>query len=382
LKTPTPEQALASAAQQAGSDDFGPRDFEPGLTRVLHALDRMPLIPQAHEVGVHKVIGDLATRARIEAWYRAHPDIEHRRIEGPVLVCGMPRTGTTAVVGMLALDERFRFLRGWEGAAPLPPPIAGQEATDPRLMAARARARLYEKPEMHLHDPDGPEEDLVFLAGLSMRSFYGTLPMPQDYVDWWVAEDFGSTYAYNLRVMKLLNSQRPPELWLIKAPIHLFKLADFARQFPAARFVMTHRDPLKIIPSAASLHHRLYQDRCRPGTLDKRQIGERTLALWQEGMRRGLAARAAIGEERFIDVHNDDVVQRPLESFERIYQHLGLPLGAGLRQRIEGYSRRNPPGAFGVHRYTLEEYGLTAAGIRLAFRDYIDRFCHEPRVSS
>src|SRR5262249_40131907 len=155
-----------------------------------------------------------------------------------------------------------------------------------------------------------------FLAGLSMRSFYGALPMPRDYMTWWMAEDFTSTYAYNYRVMKMLQSRRPPSLWLIKSPPHLFKLAAFARQFPHARFVMTHRDPLKIIPSAASLYHRLYQSRSIPDAINKHEIGTRLLELWEEGIRRGLAARAIIGEDRFIDVRNEDVIKRPVETFE------------------------------------------------------------------
>jgi len=258
--------------------------------------------------------------------------------------------------------------------APIPPPVAGYEESDPRLIAARARASQYEKPEMHIHDPNGPEEDLVFLAGLSMRSFHGALPMSREYMQWWIDEDFSSTYAYNARVMKMLQSQRPPSLWLIKAPPHLFKLIAFAREFPQAKFVMTHRDPLKIIPSAASLHHRLHQARCVPDSINKHEIGSRLLELWQEGIRRGLAARAVIGEDRFIDVRNDDVVKRPIQTFSRIYEHIGLPFREDLKVRIEEYSRRNKPGAFGEHVYTLSEYGLSAAGINAAFSDYIERF--------
>jgi hypothetical protein len=275
---------------------------------------------------------------------------------------------------MLALDDRFRFIRAWEGLAPVPPPVAAEEESDPRLVAARARAHEYEKPEMHIHDPNGPEEDLVFLAGLSMRSFHGALPMPREYTQWWINEDFTSTYAYNCRVMKMLQSRRPPYLWLVKAPPHLFKLAAFARQFPDTKFVMTHRDPMKIIPSAASLHHRLHQARCRPDSLNKHEIGSRLLELWQEGVRRGLAARAVIGEHRFIDVRNDDVIKHPLETFERIYAHIGLEFTPELRRRVEEYSLKNRPGAFGEHVYTLEEYGLSAAGIASAFKDYVERF--------
>lgn len=374
----TPEAARTRAIAQAGASDFGPAGFEEGLERTLDALPRVPLTAAARTATEAKIVADLALRLRIEQWWKAHPQAGGQPIEGPVLVVGMPRTGTTATVAMLALDERFRFLRGWEGAAPLPPPIAGEEDADPRAVAARAAAVAYDKAEMHLHDPDGPEEDLVFLAGLNMHAYHGALPMPQDFLDWWMGADFTSTYAYHARVLQLLQARRPPHLWLLKAPPHLFKLEAFAAQYPTAKFVMTHRDPRKLIPSVASLQHRLHVERCGPEALDKHEMGRTAARFWAEGVRLGLAARARIGEHRFIDVHNDEVVADPIGLFERVYDHLGMSLTPRLEQALAAYRARNAPGAFGQHRYTPEEYGLTEAELAALFRDYIDRFGRPP----
>ena len=266
------DEATAKAVNIAGCSDFGPEGFREGLERSLAAFERLPLTSKAREFAFNKVVQDLTTRLRIEAWYRTHPDIDTQPVEGPVFVVGLPRTGTTATVAMLALDERFRFLRGWEGANPIPPPIAGQEATDARLIAARAAAKHYDKPHMHLFDPEGPEEDLAFLSGLNMHAYHGAYPMPDDYLAWWLAEDFCSTYAYLERVFKLLHSRRPPHLWLLKSPPHLFRLDVIARQFPNAKFVMTHRDPLKVLASVASLHYTLYTERCAPGAIKKEEV--------------------------------------------------------------------------------------------------------------
>ena len=374
----TPDEAIARAVASAGSDDFGPNaepgGWREGLERALGAFARLPFKPEARAGVEGKIVGDLVTRLRIEQWYAAHPEVEAEVVDGPVFVVGMPRTGTTATVGMLALDDRFRFLRAWEGHAPLPPPIAGEEDADPRALAAREAARSYHRRHMHLPDPDGPEEDLAILSGYDMHAYHGALPMPDDYVAWWMACDFRSTYAYHQRILKLLQSRRPPGLWLLKSPPHLFKLDAIARQYPKARFVMTHRDPLKIIPSVASLHHTLYGERGVADVMSKAEVGERFLSFWTEGVRRGLAARAAIGEERFIDVSNDEVVKRPLETFARLYAHLGLDLTPELERKILAYNSDKAPGAFGTHHYTLEEYGLTAEGVRAAFGGYIERF--------
>lgn len=370
----SPDQARARASEIAGTDNFGPFGFEKGLERSLAAFASLPLTPDARVASNDRVVRDLVTRLRIEQWYTDNPNVAEQTLEGPVFVVGLPRTGTSATVAMLALDESFRFLRGWEGAAPVPPPVAEEEEADERLVAARAAAKDYEMSHVHLFDPDGPDEDLVHLAGIDMHAYHGSYPMPDDYIAWWMSEDFRSTYAYHERILKLLQSQRPPHLWLLKSPPHLFRLDAIVRQYPGARFVMTHRDPLKVMPSVSSLHCMLHERLCLPGTVDKASRGSRLLEFWAEGMRRGLAAREAIGEDRFVDVWNDDVVNRPLAVFEQVYEHLGMDLTASVRNRLEAYNSRNAPGSFGTHQYTIEEYGLSRETIRTAFKDYIERF--------
>jgi hypothetical protein len=370
----TAEKARKLAIEKAGTSDFGPSGWEEGLERTLDAFARIPLNAETREAAEAKIVGDLATRLRIEEWRKANPAIADQPVEAPVLVCGLPRTGTTATVAMLALDDRFRFLRAWEASDPLPPPVAGEEDVDPRRIAAHEAAKAYAMRSMHLHDPDGPEEDLALLSGLTMHGYYGHLPMPEDYLRWWIDKDFTPHYAYLDRVLKLLHSRRPPHRWLLKSPPHLFRLEAFAQRFPDARFVMTHRDPAKVIASTASLQCSMQVERCEPGAIDRKVRGRMFLDFWREGMDRGLAARAAIGEDRFIDVRNEDVVKRPIETFERIYDHLGMDLGPALRARLENYNKDNAPGAFGEHKYTPEEYGLTTEGIRATFKDYIERF--------
>jgi hypothetical protein len=215
---------------------------------------------------------------------------------------------------------------------------------------------------------------MVGIAPLDMHAYHGAFPMPDDFIAWWTAADFRSTYAFHHRVLKLLQSERGPRLWLLKGPVHLFQLEAFAAEYPDARFVWTHRDPASVIPSVASLQHTLHAARCVEGALDKRSAGPKALAFWAEGMRRALAARERIGEHRFVDVWNRDVVACPVQTFAALYDRLGFAFTPELQDAVADYNRRNARGAFGEHRYTPEEYGLDRDGIRAAFQDYVERF--------
>ncbi len=368
------EAILAEARASTGFSAFGPDDFREGLQRNLSGMAAIPFTPDGRKAAYAELVADMAKRLRIEAWCNTHPESQDQEIDGPLLVCGLPRTGTTATAAMLALDGRFRFPRPWEGNSPTPPPVLGEEDQDPRVIAAREMARHYKDSAIHLFNPDGPEEDLSMLAGLTMRHLRGRYPMPDNYMEWWIADDFRSTYAYHERVLKLLQSRRPPNRWLLKAPPHLFKLEAFAAQYPNAQFVMTHRDPTKVIASVSSLYHTFYERQCVPGAIDKHWSGRRGLEFWAEGMRQGLAARARIGEHRFVDVYNRDLIQDPIGAFEKLYDALGLRIEAQLRSKLDAYHRQNAAGQFGSHRYTPEEYGLDEGRIRQAFRDYVERF--------
>ncbi len=370
----TPDQAMERAIAATGLTDFGGDDFAEGLERALAAFAALPL-NQAGRAGAEAaIVGSLASRLRIEDHWKRHPELAEVPVQGPVLVTGLPRTGTTATVAMMALDPRFRFLRGWEAVQPLPPPVLAEEATDARAVAARAAAASYANQAMHLSDPDGPEEDLVFLAGLTMRAYHGAFPMPDSFVDWWIGSDFTATYRWHRKVLQILHSRRPPHLWLLKAPPHIFRLEEFVAEYPDARIVMTHRDPASVIASDSSLRYHLSSERCDMAGLDKRSYGPKLLHFWKQGMDRAMAARQRIGEERFVDLRNADVVADPVGSFEKAYAGLGMEITPELRAAIADYGRRNARGAHGEHRYTAEEYGLTREGIREAFRDYVERF--------
>jgi hypothetical protein len=374
---PTTEELMAEASEQAGLCDFGPPTFRIGLERLLESLEQDARLTDAGRAAVMPILlRRLVNRLQIEAWFRAHPAAGSAEIEGPISITGLPRTGTTALANMMSLDTQFRGLRGWEQAQPCPPPEPETETQDPRRLAEieQTEGLLRERPEqmtMHLYDVDATAEDTEVL-GLEFAAQQMTLPI-HGYHAWWREADMRSTFAYHRRVALLLQSSRPPNRWLYKAPHHKFHLEALVDAYPDARFVFTHRDPAKLVPSYISLVTSHYP----PGTLDRhdiREIAERLHEHLLAGMHRAMRARARLGEERFFDIQQQEIDSDPLGSLSRIYEFLGVELRSEVRSAIVRWGEVNRAGAYGRHRYTAEQYGLSADRIRSEYDFYIRHF--------
>ena len=370
---PTGEQLLEQAAAEAALSDFGPGDFREGLDVLLDSLEHDGDLHPATDDGVIGVLRRrLVSRLRVEAWYAEHPEVDDLAVEGPVDIMGLPRTGTTALGNMLSLDPQFRGLRMWEQREPCPPPVLEDEATDPRRLAyADEVASL--PPElraMHLYEVDSTIEDSDVL-GMAFHGQQMTLPV-WSYQAWWRTADQRSTFEYHRRVIKLLQSRRPPYLWLFKAPHHKFHLDGVVHGYPDARFVMTHRDPGKVVPSYCSIVSAILPPAA--GERDQHRVGREICEHLRIGMEQAIAARARIGEDRVLDVHHQELVADPLGTIARIYEWLGLELLPAVRQSIVEWQEANRASSRGAHRYTPEEFGLSAEQVRADYDFYIERF--------
>jgi len=370
---PSAEQLLAEASEAANRSDFGPGDFRTGLDELLASLERDgDLAPS----GAEKVVGDfrrrLGNRLEVEAWYEDHPEIGALPVHGPIDINGLPRTGTTALANMLSLDPQFRCLRGWEQASPCPPPVAGQEANDPRRRKAEEEnAQLPpELKAMHLYDVDATMEDTELL-GMAFHGQQFTLPV-YSYHAWWREADATSAYEYHRRVVKLLESERSPNHWLFKAPHHNFHLEAIANAYPDAKFVMTHRDPVKSVPSWASIVSTILP--LPEGERDLHRLGHEVSNHLRVGVEQAIDARARLGEDRFVDVHHRDLIADPMREIRRVYEFVGCELTPSAADAIEAWQVENRAGAHGTHRYTPEQFGLRADQLRSEYDFYVNHF--------
>jgi Sulfotransferase family len=370
---PSSDVLIDEAMQATGLSDFGPGDFRVGLDVLLDSLERdADLSPATDAEVVRTFRRRLVNRLEVEAWYRDHPEIEQLPVRGPIDINGLPRTGTTALANMMSLDPQFRCLRGWEQSTPCPPPTLDGEATDPRrLQAAEEQEHLSpEQRAMHLFELDATMEDSEVL-GMAFHGQQYTLPV-YGYHAWWRAADLTPTYDHHRRVVALLQSRRPPDLWLFKAPHHNFHLDALVSAYPDVRFVVTHRDPAKAVPSWASIVSAFFP--APQGERDLHRLGQEVSEHLRVGVENGIAARARIGGDRFIDVHHQELVADPLGTLRRIYDFVDLELRPSVEKAILDWQQTNRSGAHGTHRYTAEQFGLSASQLRSEYDFYIRHF--------
>jgi len=369
------EDLLALARERTGLADFGDPIFREGLHVLLEDVARAELSDLGGMVWRGRILGHLVQRLRVEDWLARHSEIAAQAVPAPIFIVGLPRTGTTALSHLLAQDPDTRSLRVWESAQPVPPPEPGCDG-DPRIAAAEqqlaALHRLSPKlAAMHEDTATGPTENHDLL-GMSFRTFHfeGMAWIPR-YVEWWLACDMTPAYRFMKRVLQLLSSRCGPVRWQLKSPPDSFFLDAVLAVFPDARFVMTHRDPAAVLGSVCSLIHTFHGLTGKPS--DPRALGRAEHDAWVEAMRRLLAVRARIGEERFADVHFHELVADPVAAIARTYAQLDVPFTSAAERRIAAQAAAHPRGRLGEHRYRLEDWGLDRAGVHAAFSFYTDR---------
>lgn len=374
----SPETLCARAQEETGCDDFGGESFREGLAVLCDALQREATLSRVGEQVAHgHLLRLLANRLRVEDWIRRHPEIEDQEVPAPVFMIGLPRTGTTALAALLALDPERRSLLSWESASPLPPPERATRHSDPRIAVAQAGIDALHavRPEIRaMYDARATgSTECQDLLGMEFRTqhFCGQYWVPS-YAAWQAGCDMTPAYRYHRRVLKLLQWRCPPPFWHLHSPVHMLSLDALLAVYPDARFLMTHRDPVKVMGSLASLIAAMYS--LSSDRVDLRRLGEAQLDTWSEALRRAIRFRDRVGEERFADVFFGDLVADPVAVVAHAYERLGLPLSAEARTAMGEWAVANPRGRHGAHHYRLSDYGLDAAVVRRRFEFYTQRF--------
>ena len=375
----TTERLVTRACERAGLDDFGGDSWREGLTRLVQTVESAPGVSDGGRDYVYgQFVDALWNRLRVVDYLKHHPEVAAERIERPLVVLGLPRTGTSLASYLLDQDPNRRSLLTWEAENSVPPASPETLRTDPRCLKKKAELdtlaeglRAANIPMVHWDEADGPTE-CMFVQNQDFKAYLWEAFMPTSaYSDWLLDADMTSTYAYERSVLQMLQS-RAPGVWSLKMPSHAVHIETLLSTFPDVRIVWAHRDPFKATASFLRLN---YLSRAVLGAqIDVTDVVSNVLRQLQAHVARPLRARQRIGDDRFFDLHYADLMRDPIGVMRSLYEWAGDELTPSTEDAMLTWLQRNPQDRFGVQPYSLDGSGVTITDLEPLFDQYISTF--------
>jgi hypothetical protein len=375
------QAVLGAAVKRTGLEDFGPDDFRARLALQLEEVDQDDERTGLGRLTVwNDAVRAASNRLRIGALLARHPEVHGVEIRRPIIVVGLPRSGTTHLVNLIAADQRLRSMPLWEGQEPVPNPREkpGADGVDPRYArSARAWAGMQATAPlvaaMHPMSPDHIHEEIELqLPDFASYNQEWVVRAPR-WRDHYLGHDQTPHYAYMRTVLQILQWLRPRERWVLKSPQHLEQLGALLATFPDATIVVTHRDPVAVIQSTITM--------LTYGARNSYRMPrpEWYRDYWSDRIRRLLEAsvrdRKLLPVERTADVLFHEFMADDFATVERIYAAADLPMTREARAQIQSYLEAHPRGKEGQVAYDLRrDFDAEPAELRRPFQFYLDRF--------
>jgi hypothetical protein len=382
----TVDAVCAAAVERTGLDDFGADDFR---ERLGVWLDEMDADDQRTGLGRMMMFGDCtryaSNRLLIHDLLQRHPEILDIEIAKPVIVIGLPRSGTTHLVNLLAADTRFRSMPLWEGYEPVPNPKEPSadanglvDGVDPRWTRC---AQAWEAMKtgapfiaaMHPMEPDHVHEEIELMlpdfASYNLE-WVARAPKARDH---YLTHDQTPHYEYAKTVLQIMQWVRPRERWVLKSPQHLEQIGPLLSVFPDATIVVTHRDPVAVVQSTITMV--TYGARTSYRTPEPHWYRD----YWTERIGMLLDAslrdRDRLPEARTVDVFFHSYMADEWGTLQRVYDAAGIELTDQARAEIGAYLDAHPRGKEGRVVYDLRgDFDVSPAEVRTRFGTYLDTF--------
>ncbi|MDQ7803493.1 sulfotransferase [Amycolatopsis sp. A133] len=373
-----PGELLAEAVRQTGLTDFGGEEFRRPLEILCTALRTEAGLSPVGEVSLAAgLVQLLGNRLLVEDLFARHPEIAAVPVDRPIVIAGLPRTGTTHLHRLLAAAPGVRTVPYWESAEPV---LATPVHPDPRPERAHRALEFVDLALPHLkrmHELDAreAEEDIRLLAiAFSSTYFECQVPVPA-YRDWYLGTDQKPAYAFLRRVLQALTWLRGGGRWVLKAPQHLEQLPALCSVFPDATVVFTHRDPATAVASLSTMA--AYSARMIQRVVDVPAIASYWADRIEHLIGRFLADHAAVPAECSVHVPFTEIVTDPLGVAERVLAAAGVPYTAEAKAALDDYVRGHPRDRHGRMRYDTDVLGLTGRRPSAALTAYRARFGEE-----
>lgn len=351
------------ACKATGLQDFGDGAWREPFAVLCRALeDEAGLNLMGRLMARNDIIQWLSTRLQVVDTLRRHPQILDEAVIAPMVIVGLPRSGTSILFELLAQDPDVGVAQTWEAMMPCPPPEQTSYANNPRIELAHGIATQWNRVApafAAMHEMGGtiPAECGLLMAGSFVSDHIAALHQTHSYSAWCAQADYLPVYQYHKQVVQILQWKNPRKRWLLKAPEHQVHLDTLLQVYPDARIVQTHRDPIKCMASTTSLMGTLYHMRSDL-PFDATQfeniiMGEATAQRLEHVMdqrEQGVVPAANIADSRYQDLMDD-----PLGCIEGIYAHFDMPLSEQARAAMDAYLAAKPKDKFGKHAYRVEE---------------------------
>lgn len=360
---PLDEQSLLQHAMRAtGLDDFGDDLWrEPYQVLIKSLEEEAQLTLMGRLMARSDIVLWLSTRLRVTETLKRFPEIRDEQVIAPMVIVGLPRSGTSILFELLSQDPEVGVPLMWEALQPCPPPEAATYTTDPRIAQAHHLFTQWNRvaPEfasMHEMRGDIPAECGLLMAGTFISDHIASLHQTHSYSALCIEADFRPVYQYHKTILQILQWKNPRKRWLLKAPEHQVHLDTLLQAYPDARIVQTHRDPIVCMASTTSLMGTLYYMRSdqpfNAQLFDNIIMGEATAQRLEhviEQREQGIVPAGNITDSRYQDLMDD-----PMGCIAGIYAHFGMTLSSAARERMLAYLGNKPKGKFGAHRYAVD----------------------------
>jgi len=375
------DEMLELAMRRTGLSDFGGDSFlEPYRVFVRSVDEEAKLHALGRAITRSDCINWLENRLLLADERRRDPAIAAERVERPLVITGLPRTGTSILHELLAQDPASRAPLHWEVRHPCPAPEAATYESDPRIERAERQIGLWNQivPEyatMHELGARIPVECVQLTTHeFVSEEFLGRYQAPT-YAAYYAKADLVPAYRFHRAMLQHLQSKHRRERWVLKAPSHFPVLDVLFTVYPDARLVITHRDPLKILPSVTSILYSTIW--VRTDEVDVEALlgwftGETCMALVERMI--ALRESGKVDPRQFFDVRHEELVKRPIPTIAAIYDHFGMDFSAEAERRIRDYIAHKPKDRHGAHRYEFGHTGFDLDAERERFRPYRERF--------
>ncbi|MAG31475.1 MAG: sulfotransferase family protein [Deltaproteobacteria bacterium] len=374
------ETLLRMAEDRTGLSDLADGAIRSAFDRLMLSIEEDARLTLFGRYFARRQVLELLTHSlQLVDYRKRHPEIADEVIQRPLFILGLPRTGTTLLYGLLAEDPANRAPLSWEIDDPCPPAETVTYLNDPRIERTRRRFEQVDRlaPGFMTIHPFGalmPQECIVPMASAFMSIRFQMCFAVEGYDEWLLEQDMRPAYEHHRRFLQHMQSRHKGDRWILKSPGHLGPIDTLFDIYPDAQVVQTHRDPIRVIPSVANLEYTMRI--VASDDVDPVRLGQQMMRVWSRLLEQGMETRAQHPEResQILDLSMREVVSDPIGCVENIYGYFGIELSGEARKRMQRHLELHPRDEFGIHRYSLDAFGLDQEAVNAAFKTYRDRF--------